>query len=51
MDRIKGALEMLANRLILNVAGWLPGWIERQVPGCAGRSIPAVVPFGPVSNQ
>ncbi len=51
MDRIKGTLEMLANRLTLNVAGGLPGWIKRQVPGCAGRSIPAVVPFGPVSNQ
>ncbi len=30
MDRIKGTPEMLANRLILNVAGRLPGWIERQ---------------------
>lgn len=33
MDRIKGTLEMLANRLTLNVAGGLPDWIERQAPG------------------
>lgn len=30
MDRIKGTPEMLANRLILNVAGRLPAWIERR---------------------
>ena len=35
----------------LNMAGWLLGWIEQQVPSYAGRSIPAVVPFGPVPNQ
>ena len=44
----QSTLELLANRLILNTAGWLLGWIEQQVPGYAGRSIPAVVPFGPV---
>ncbi len=30
MDRIKGTPEVLANRMILSVAGWLPGWIERR---------------------
>ncbi len=29
MDRIKGTPEVLANRLILNLAGYLPGWLER----------------------
>jgi WS/DGAT/MGAT family acyltransferase len=29
MDRIKGTPEVLANRLILNLGGWLPAWVER----------------------
>lgn len=31
MDRVKGTPEALANRLILNLARWLPGWLERLV--------------------
>ncbi len=31
MDRVKGTPEALANRMILNLARWLPGWLERLV--------------------
>ncbi|MDS4042436.1 MAG: wax ester/triacylglycerol synthase family O-acyltransferase [Candidatus Competibacter sp.] len=37
MDRIKGTPEVLANRLVLNVAGWLPVWVERLALRWFGR--------------
>lgn len=43
MDRIKGTPEALANRLILDLARWLPGWLERLVLRGFGMKATAVM--------
>lgn len=43
MDRIKGTPEALANQLILDLARWLPGWLERLILRGFGTKATAVV--------
>ena len=51
MDRTKGTPEALANRVILNLAGWLPGWLERLVLWGFGVKATAVMTNVPGPEQ
>ncbi len=51
MDRIKGTPEMLANRLLLSVAGWLPAVVERLLLRGFGLKATAVLTNVPGPDQ
>lgn len=51
MERIKGTPEMLANRLLLSVAGWLPAAVERLLLRGFGLKATAVLTNVPGPDQ